>query len=279
MKMLKREDIRIRDPFIYTDFENGCYYMYGTTDLVEGSLDARNTFSVYRSADLEIFEEPKVIFDGGKCGFWADRDFWAPELHKYNGRYYLFGSCKSDSRHRATHIFVCDTPDGEFVPLTDKPATPWDWDCLDGTFWIEDGKPYIVFSHEWTQIKDGEIWAMELTGDLKQAAGEPFLLFRASDNPNVSETSEGSGNYVTDGPFLYTEDGRLKMMWSSFYKKRYLVLDAWSDSLSGEWHHGGSRFDFDGGHAMLFTRLDGERMISLHSPNTANLERAFFYKF
>lgn len=277
--MLKREDIRIRDPFIYTDFENGCYYMYGTTDLVEGSLDARNTFSVYRSADLENFEEPRVIFDGGKRGFWADRDFWAPELHKYNGRYYLFGSCKSDGRHRATHIFVCDTPDGEFTPLTDKPATPWDWDCLDGTFWIEDGKPYIVFSHEWTQIKDGEIWAMELTGDLKQAVGEPFLLFRASDNPNVSETSEGSGNYVTDGPFLYTEDGRLKMMWSSFYKGRYLVLEAWSDSLNGEWHHGGSRFDFDGGHAMLFTRLDGERMISLHSPNTANLERAFFYKF
>lgn len=26
--MLKREDIRIRDPFIFTDKENRCYYMY-----------------------------------------------------------------------------------------------------------------------------------------------------------------------------------------------------------------------------------------------------------
>ncbi len=277
--MLKRDDIRIRDPFIYTDVENKCYYMYGTTDLVSDCVDARNTFSVYRSVDLENFEEPKVIFDGSKCGFWADRDFWAPELHKYNGKYYLFGSCKADNKHRATHIFVCDTPDGEFVPLTEDPITPSDWECLDGTFWVENGKPYIVFSHEWTQVGDGEIWAMELSADLKVPAGEPFMLFKASDNPNVSELNGHSGAYVTDGPFLYREDGKIKMMWSSFYKGRYLVLDAWSDSLDGEWKHGGSRFDFDGGHAMIFTKLDGSVWLSLHSPNAVNCERACFYKF
>ena len=76
---------------------------------------------------------------------------------------------------------------------------------------------------------------------------------------------------------MYKEDGILKILWSSFYQGRYLVLDAWSDSLRGEWHHGGSRYTFDGGHAMLFDRLDGERMISLHSPNTTNYERAVFY--
>ena len=126
---------------------------------------------------------------------------------------------------------------------------------------------------------DGEIWAMELSADLKSQAGESFMLFKASDNPNVSEINGHSGAYVTDGPFLYNENGKIKMMWSSFYKGRYLVLDAWSDSLDGEWKHGGSRFDFDGGHAMLFNKLYGTRMISLHSPNVANKERAVFYKF
>ena len=84
--MLKKEEIRIRDPFIYTDRENNCYYMYGTTALVENKIVAKNTFSVYKTQDLENFEEPKIIIDGDKCGFWADRDFWAPELHKYNGK-------------------------------------------------------------------------------------------------------------------------------------------------------------------------------------------------
>ena len=275
--MLKREDIRIRDPYILPDHEQKCYYMYGTTALEIGSLDAKNTFSVYRSTDLENFEGPKVIFDGDKIGFWADRDFWAPEVHKYNGKYYLFGSCKSEDRCRATQIFVCDTPDGTFVPLTEDPITPKDWDCLDGTFWVENGTPYIVFSHEWTQVGDGEIWAMPLTDDLKQPAGEPFLLFRASENPEVSPLQDDA--YVTDGPFLYTEDGKLVMIWSSFYRGRYLVLQATAASIDGKWTHSGSRFDFDGGHAMLFERFDGKRMISLHSPNKPNYERAFFYEY
>ena len=277
MSMIKREDIRIRDPFILTDTENQCYYMYGTTALEPHSLKAQNTFSVYRSNDLENFEEPKIIFDGSKVDFWADRDFWAPEVYRYNGRYYLFGSCKAEGKCRATHIFMCDTPDGEFAPLTEKPITPEDWECLDGTFWVEDGIPYIVFSHEWKQVIDGELWAMPLSKDLKHAAGEPFMLFRASENPNVSPTA--SGAYITDGPFMYTENGRLCMMWSSLYQGRYLVLGAESDFMKGKWTHSGSRFDFDGGHAMLFQRLDGVRMISLHAPNKADFERPFFCEF
>jgi hypothetical protein len=76
--MKKRADIRIRDPFILTDKENGCYYMYGTTALGNGTISAFNTFSVYKSYDLESFEEPKVVVDGAKIGLRGNRDFWAP---------------------------------------------------------------------------------------------------------------------------------------------------------------------------------------------------------
>lgn len=278
--MIKRQEIRIRDPFILTDRENGCYYMYGTTALDAGTLAAKNTFSVYKTYDLENFDEPKVIFNGSDINFWADRDYWAPEVHKYNGRYYLFGSFKANGACRATQILVCDTPDGKFEPLTDKPITPDGWECLDGTFFVEDGIPYVIFSHEWIQVKNGEIWAMPLTDDLTAPAGEPKLLFKASDNPDVSELGGvAPGNYVTDGPFLWREDGKVKMIWSSFYNNRYLVLEAEADSLLSEWKHGGSKFDFDGGHAMLFRTLEGKRMISLHRPNSANDERAFFYEY
>jgi GH43 family beta-xylosidase len=272
--MLKREDIRIRDPFILP--ENGIYYMYGTTDLEDGSLRARNTFAVYTSTDLENFSEPKVVVDAATLDFWGSYDFWAPEVHKYNGRYYLFGSCKAQDMHRATQIFVCDTPDGEFIPLADTARTPADWECLDGTFFIDNGKPYMVFCHEWTQIKNGEIHAMPLSDDLTHPIGEPVLLFRATDNPQVTGNN---GNYVTDGPFLFREDGKIKMIWSSFANGRYVVLEAQADSLLGPWTHFGSRFDFDGGHAMLFTGFDGKRRISLHAPNKANLERPVFFEY
>lgn len=276
--MLKRQDIRIRDPFILTDKENKCYYMYGTTSLNDNTLVANNTWSVYKTYDLENFEEPKVIFDGDEINFWADRDFWAPEVHKYNGKYYLFGSCIKEGKNRASQIFVCDTPDGKYKPLTDKPVTPENWMCLDGTFYLENDIPYMIFSHEWVQVKNGEIWAQQLSKDLTDKVGEPFMLFKASDSPYVTEFPR-EGCYVTDGPFIFKEDGKLKMIWSSFNKGKYLVLEATANSIKDKWVHLPNKYDFDGGHAMIFYTLEGERMISLHAPNEVNLERAVFIKY
>lgn len=277
---MKREEIRIRDPFILADKDSRTYYMYGTTQLGDG-LEAFDKFSVYTSKDLENFDGPFVVFDGKAQGFWADRDYWAAEVHKYNGKYYLFGSFRSENRNRATQILISYSPKGPFVPLSGEPVTPPEWECLDGTLWIEDGKPYIVFCHEWTQIEDGEICAMQLTDDLKEAAGKPFTLFKASDNPSVDCFDGVAGKHcrITDGPFLFKENGRLKMIWSSLSNGKYAVLEAESDCLKGKWTHGGSRFSFDGGHAMLFKDFDGNTKISLHHPNSPKNERAVFMDF
>lgn len=277
--MLKREEIRIRDPFILTDKEQGCYYMYGTTALDKGSLQARNTFTMYKSYDLENFEEGVVVLDGAKLGFWADRDYWAPEVHCYNGKYYLFGSCIAEGENRLTQIYVSDKPEGEFAPLSPEARTPKDWVCLDGTLYVENGVPYMVFSREWIQVLDGEMWAVELSKDLTKTVGEPFKLFSASEAKDVTEYGGIKGAYITDGPFMYHENGKLCMMWSSFNMGRYVVLIAESDSIKGKWTHRGSQFDFCGGHAMLFESLEGKRMIALHSPNTADLERAQFFDY
>ena len=274
---MKLNEINIRDPFVLCEGEK--YYMYGTrAKYTWGDGTKYNYgFDVYVSDDLENWSEAIPVFEYYD-GFYGIRDFWAPEVHKYNGKFYMFATFRVSDTKKGTAILISDTPDGKFVPLSNGPITPEGWECLDGTLFTEDGRPYMIFSHEWVQVGDGEIWAQELSLDLSEAIGEPFMLFRASDNPSVSELEAGSGNYVTDGPFLYREDGRVKMIWSSFYKGRYLVLDAESDSLRGKWHHGGSRFDFDGGHAMIFTSIDGNRMISLHAPNVAGKERAIFYE-
>ena len=275
--MIKRQDLRIRDPYVFVDKNNSCYYLYGSINL-ENSYKTSPTFWVYKSYDLESFEEPKKIFDGQKIGFWADQDYWAPELHEYNGKYYLFASFKAEGKRRACQILVGDKPDGEFSPLSNSPITLPSWDCLDGTFFVDGGKPYMVFCHEWVQINNGEICAVELSTDLSCAVGEPFTLFKASDNPFVSEHVKGSGNYVTDGPFLYREDNKIKMIWSSFKDGKYAIFGATSNSIFDKWQHFDSKFDFCGGHAMLFTDLKGQRFIALHTPNKTNFERAIFYK-
>ena len=143
----------------------------------------------------------------------------APEVHVIDGAFYMFASFHSPDRRRGTQILRAEKPTGPFVPISDGPVTPADWECLDGTFFrSKDGDPYLVFCHEWLQVHDGEVCAMKLTPDLKAAAGEPRVLFRASQAPWVvpSVDKDGNKNCVTDGPWLHRcPDGRLMMLWSS----------------------------------------------------------------
>jgi len=86
---------------------------------------------------------------------------------------------------------------------------------LDGTLYVEDDRPWMVFCHEWVQIDDGTMNAVRLSEDLAKPLGEPILLFRASEAPWCRPIRPGK--YVTDGPcFHRLENGRLVMLWSSF---------------------------------------------------------------
>ena len=179
---MKLCDINIRDPFILP--YEGKYYMYGTRGVNcwgNEPLDFMG-FDVYISSDLENWSEPIAVFENSDS-FWADRNFWAPEVHKYGDKFYMFASFKDGERCRGTQILVSSAPDGEFEPISKYPVTPDNWECLDGTLYIDkNNKPHIVFCHEWTQIKDGTVCEMMLSDDLSQAISEPRTLFAGS-NP------------------------------------------------------------------------------------------------
>ena len=49
------------------------------------------------------------------------------------------------------------SPGRSLQPFAHHATTPSDMMTLDGTFWVEDGVPYMVFCHEWVQITDGSI--------------------------------------------------------------------------------------------------------------------------
>ena len=271
--MINRKDLNVRDPYIYV--ENDIYYMYASYQAKE---EAYPSFVCYKSKDLENFEGPFYIFKRPE-NFWATKQFWAPEMHKYNGKYYLFASLKSDDKCRGTQIFVCDTPDGTYEPLTEEPVTPRDWECLDGTLYVENDIPYMVFCHEWLQVEDGRMCVMPLTKDLKEAAGEPIELFRASHAKWVVPYS-GNKNYVTDGPFIIKKNNKLCMLWSSFSNEGYALGICESTSILGPWiQNEKPLFSKNGGHGMVFEK-DGELMLALHSPNSPDgSERPIFIKY
>ncbi len=265
-------DIHIRDPFILT--ENGKYYLYGSRG--RETWDVCTGLDVFVSDDLLHWSEPVEVFTKPE-GFWADKNYWAPEVHKYKDRYYMFVSFKTDGVCRGTQILRADSPLGPFLPISDGPITPRDWECLDGTLYIDKkGVPYIVFCHEWVQVTDGQVCALQLTDDLTAAVGEPHLLFKASQCPPVT-SYDGKGAYVTDGPYLHRmSDGKLIMIWSSFFDDKYCELISYSDNgdINGNWLHDDiPLFSSDGGHGMIFKDNDGQLCFIMHKPNTWPDER------
>lgn len=275
--------IQLRDPFILPDPAAGLYRLYGTTAL-GGPMEAPDGFVVRTSPDLRQWSEPRPVLTRSAGPTGADF-FWAPEVHAYRNRWYLFASygagmnvVKPRAHYSAIHVAA--TPDGPFAPHSDGPVTPLGWFCIDGTLHIDRaGQPWVVFVREWTQVVNGEIHAMPLSPDLRRPAGEPRLLFRASSAPwsLVQKSDFGEGYRVTDGPWLHrTAAGTLLLLWSTFGRGGYVT--GFARSLSGDilgpWEQAPTPlFAHDGGHPMLFRDFKDRLVLALHAPNQPLHER------
>ena len=115
---------------------------------------------------------------------------------------------------------------------------------------------------------------MPLREDLRAAADEPVVLFRASEPDWADKDAE---NYVTDDPFLYRASaGELLMLWSSSRGGVYCqaVSRSSDGTLLGQWRHDPTLLiSQDGGHGMVFQTFDGQLLFTCHQPNQSPLER------
>lgn len=285
-------DIPLRDPYIVADAKSGYYYMYYSS-----SIDGVGSVEACKSKDLKNWEAPIRVFTA-PADNWATGVVWAPEVHAYKGKYYLFATMNSDLEwkkalkgwpkytFRGTQLFVSKNPEGPFLPMGKTPHTPMDQMALDGTLWVEDGRPYMVYCQEWVQTVDGKMVLQELKPDLSGPKGSQLTLFHAS----AASWSTGSApgdfpftSYVTDGCFLYrTKTGKLLMIWSSYMHGQYAIgiAESVTGKVSGPWKQQPQPlFIKDGGHGMIFKTFDGRLCLTFHQPNwPGGKERAHIFE-
>ena len=292
---LTLKDIYIRDPFIVPVAEEGVYYMYASSPTTENGVTYGGMVA-YKSKDLKTWTGPVRVFDVPRDN-WITGTVWAPEVHSYNGKYYLFATLNSDIiwkapekghpafTHRATQVFWSERPEGPFQAFDEKvPHTPMGQMCLDGTLWVENGIPYMIYCHEWVEMMDGTMELVQLKDDLSGTVGQPIRLFCASaaEWSSGSARSDGQRTYVTDGCFLYrTRTGKLLMIWSSFKNGDYAIgiAESATGKVIGPWRQQKEPlFEKDGGHGMIFKTFEGELRLVLHSPNGGGLERAHLFE-
>ena len=265
--MITADINKLRDPCIVV--KDGVYYAYGT-----GWHCYKNTGGNLQGPWKDLGVVASVAnpdTDGG--------DHWAPEVHTYNGAYYMFTTYRSKTTDRhGCVIMKSDSPEGPFVEITNGHVTPAEWDAIDGTLYVDpEGQPWMVFVHEWVSMPDGNgsFAAAKLSDDLTHFISEPIELFKARD-PVWAVAG------VTDGCWMHTtREGDLLMVWSNFDAQGYTVAVARSSNgrLDGEWIQEGLLYSkymtnqYDGGHAMIFTDVDGQMYLSFHSPNAAEGNR------
>ena len=291
-------DIRMRDPFVF-ESSPGEYVLFGTTDpnLWGGPGTG---FDCYISSDLTTWTGPIAAFRP-QADFWADTQFWAPEVHAHHGRFYLFATfATSDpaARVRGTAVLVADAPTGPYLPWSDGPVTPTEIPCLDGTLFVDEAaQPWIVYNRGAEGIPggapgiaDGEMYALRLTDDLREPVGTPFLLFSASSAPwsrpltlpdgvePPPELNLAKDPLFTDGAFLIrTETGALLMLWSSYGTQGYAMGIARSASglVTGPWvQRDRPVWAENGGHGMVLRTAGGTDYLTFHHPNETPDERA-----
>ena len=156
-RYLKRDGFPVRDPFIYADSKTHTYYLY-----VQSGKRKDSGFvgvEAYASKDLENWLPPEPVLRlPENLGI---KSVWAPEVHQHEGAFYLFVTLTFNERiqgprikpnakwprplRRGTFVYRADSPVGPFKPLGESSHTPPDWMAIDGTPFVEDGTPYMVF--------------------------------------------------------------------------------------------------------------------------------------
>lgn len=278
-------DFQIRDPFILVD--GGLNYLYDSKQ----RGDVKGVF-VRMGTNLRGWTSRRLVMEippGVRC-----TDVWAPEVHRQGGRYWMFVTLTEELgsrrivamsekaehpewlRPRGVWVFVADSPLGPFRPVRSGPVTDPSHMALDGTLYIEDGRPYLVYCHEWIQNGTGTIEYAPLADGFSALVGKPKVLLAAD------QAMKGAGK-VTDGPFLYRSEktGVLHLVWSNFVDGHgYCVLTRRSESgkIAGPWSNDTVLVGGNGGHGMIFKDGDGQLTLVFHRPNDDPKERLDFIR-
>ena len=236
------------DPFVL--YEDGVYYLYATNN--GAGYNAATSTDLVHWTDIG-----QVAFRDDIVG---ESEFWAPEVYKYNGRFYLFYSTQG---HLA--VAAADSPAGPFQKTTDDYLL--ERDAIDGhVFFDDDGRIWLYVVH----FGGGNhIWVYELNDDLisvKEGSGVKLTF------------PEGWEGRINEGPAVLKHNGTYYLTYSGddYKSVNYAVAYMTASSPTGPFtRYEGSpllrpdTFIHGTGHHCFAYSPDGtELFIVYHSHNT-----------
>lgn len=215
----------IGDPFIL--LHNGTYYMYATS--------AKDGFLLWTSENLCDWTE------GGYCykdSPWGECDFWAPEVHERNGKFYLVYTARWKKNHSLRiGMAISDSPEGPFKDLKDEPLFDYGYAAIDATLFRDGEKEYFYYVRDCSEnvvngVHTSEIYACGISEDYTALVGEPKKISL----PDLDwEHKSGPEWLWNEGPALLKREGKYYLNYSAncYATRDYSVGCSESDSPLG----------------------------------------------
>ncbi|GAA4794990.1 glycoside hydrolase family 43 protein [Olivibacter ginsenosidimutans] len=231
------------DPYVLYDDAAKCYYMYGTGG------GAKDGFSAYSSKDMVNWKYEGQVYYGNHAEAWGIHSFWAPEVYKRNGKFYLFYSAQwkvnphQEQENFKIGVAVADKPTGPFRDILDRPIFDPGYPIIDANVLFDaDGRIYLYYSRccykhpvksevaQWAQekgwfneIEESWVYGVELKPDFSGVMGEPQLLLRPpvtmddkqSEWESRSVTAKEVNRRWTEGSFAFKVGDVYYMMYSA----------------------------------------------------------------
>ncbi|WP_205940829.1 glycoside hydrolase family 43 protein [Pedobacter paludis] len=216
----KTDTIYLADPTIFLN--QGTYYLYGTS--------SEKGFEVYQSNDLKKWTGPIGKNNGFalvKGESYGDKGFWAPQVFKQNGKFYM---AYTANEHIA--IAQSDSPLGPFVQNEIKSLPSKGLQIDPFIFHDSDGKTYLYH----VRLGNGNrIFVAELKADFSDIIPETLKECITATQP--WENTEKTGWPVTEGPTVLKKGSLYYLFYSAndFRNPDYAVGYATSNSPFGPW--------------------------------------------
>ncbi len=214
------------DPMIVE--HNGVYYMYSTGGKEIYVKTSKNLVS-WSKQSAPIFKASSTA--------WATGSLWAPEVHKYNGKFYLFYCAKNKSGIFNIDVAVSDTPNGNFIPISSAPLLNTTYHVIDANFFCDgDGRTYLYYSksHSTNKVNGkntSQTYGVEVSNDFKSLIGESVLCA----TPTQSWETKSGNPLWNEGPTVFKKNGKYFLLYSANYyeTEHYSVGYAYSDTPLG----------------------------------------------
>ena len=201
-----QSEVKLADPYILLDGDY--YYAYGT-------YEANKGFGAYKSQDLFHWEYVGMVLEKENTS--ASAYFWAPEVYKIDGSYYMFYAADKN-----LYLAKSDSPEGPFIQYGSKMIYK---KGIDPHLYIEGDKKYLFFANTSGKYS---VWMGELNDD--------FLSMK-EETIHECLYPQGWERNTNEGPYIYKHGDKYYLTYSGdgYQYQSYGVAVATSTDIMGTW--------------------------------------------